>query len=352
MAKRSARTGETGVSIKDIARAAGVSHSTVSRALRDSPLVSEETRARIQALAREMGYTPDAIAQSLQAGRTFTIGVVVTSIADPFFVDVVDGVERVARPAGFSVFLNSSLNDPEQELLVIETFHRRRVDGIILASSRIGVEHAERLAQMGVPIVQVSSQADTEQDFLHSVAVDDQAGARLAVEHLLALGHRRIGYIGVTNRPRSNRRRLQGYREALRQAGVQPQEQWIHVAELHGVTPDGDVEAGRKLLPKLWEAGTTAVFCYNDMVAIGALLACHNLDIPVPTAYSVVGFDDIALTRYVVPPLTTVHQPKRRMGQLGMKMLLQLLDGEEVEPRHRTLAPELVVRESTAAPPA
>ncbi len=353
MAKSSSsksKSGDTAVSIKDIARAAGVSHSTVSRALRDSPLISPQTRARIRALAEEMGYTPDAIAQSLQAGRTFTVGVVVTSIADPFFADVVDGVESVARPAGLSVFLNASLNDPDQELLVIETFHRRRVDGIILAASRIGTEHVERLAKIRVPIVQVSNQAESDRDFLHSVAVDDRAGARLAVEHLIALGHRHIGYIGVTNRPRSNRRRLLGYQEALRAAGIEPREKWVRTAQLHGVAPEGDVQAGQMLLPTLWEAGITAVFCYNDMVAIGALLACRERAIPVPEACSVVGFDNIALTRYVFPPLTTVHQPKRTMGQIGMKMLLELVEGREVSPKHRVLPPELIVRGSTAPP--
>ncbi|MDQ7028818.1 MAG: LacI family DNA-binding transcriptional regulator [Ardenticatenia bacterium] len=350
MTKRSSRSAEASVSIKDIARAAGVSHSTVSRALRDSPLISPETRARIRALAEEMGYTPDAIAQSLQAGRTFTVGVVVTSIADPFFADVVDGVESVARPAGLSVFLNASLNDPEQELLVIETFHRRRVDGIILAASRIGTEYVERLAKIRVPIVQVSNQAESDRDFLHSVAVDDQTGARMAVEHLIALGHRRIGYIGVTNRPRSNRRRFLGYREALRAAGIAPREGWVRTAQLHGVAPDGDVQAGHMLWPTLWEAGVTAVFCYNDMVAIGALLACREHGVPVPGACSVVGFDNIALTRYVVPPLTTVHQPKRTMGQLGMQMLLELMEGKAVDVKHRVLEPQLVVRESTAPP--
>src|SRR5215469_4296324 len=138
------RMGHYGVSIADIARAAGVCHATVSRALHESPLISEATRERIQLLASEMGYTPNAIAQSLQTRQTSTIGLVVTSIADPFFGDVVKGVEEVAREGGFSVFLSASHNDPDQEMAIIETFHRRRVDGVLVASSRV-TNYKERL---------------------------------------------------------------------------------------------------------------------------------------------------------------------------------------------------------------
>ena len=336
------------VSIKDIARAAGVSHSTVSRALRGSPLVSPETRERIQRLARKMHYTPNAVAQSLQTRRTNTIGLVVTSIGDPFFVDVVKGVEEVAQQAGLSVFLNSSHNDPEREIQVVETFHRRRVDGIVVASSRVGSRYADDLARIRVPVVLVNSQAEADYEFLHLVAVDDQTGARLAVEHLLHLGHTRIGYIGVTNRPKSNRRRLAGYREALARAGVTAREEWVAIARLDRVQHEGDVEVGQRLGPRLLARGVTALFCYNDMVAIGALLGCRARGIAVPEECSVLGFDDIELTRYVTPPLTTVHQPKREMGRLAMQMLLDLLAGRPV--RDRILAPSLVLRASTAPP--
>src|SRR2546425_590213 len=183
------------ISIQDIARAAGVSHSTVSRALRDSPLISVDVRERIQHLARETGYTPNAIAQSLQTRRTNTIGLVVTSIADPFLSDVVRGVEEVTRAADFSVFLSASHNDPAQEMVVIETFRRRRVDGILVASSRITNEYKKRLAHVRVPTVLINSQAESQDDLLHWVSVDDYKGAQLAIEYLLQLGHRSIGYL-------------------------------------------------------------------------------------------------------------------------------------------------------------
>lgn len=337
------------VSIQDIAREAGVSHSTVSRALHDSPLISQAVRQRIHLLAQEMGYTPNAVAQSLKGQRTGTVGLVVTSIADPFVGRVVRGVEQVAQAAGIDVFLSVSNNDPQREMAVIEAFHRRRVDGVISAAAQIGGQHTQRLARSRIPTVLINQQADAEAGALHSVEVDDCAGARQAVDHLLAQGHRAVGYLGADNRPRSNRRRLAGYRDALSAAGSAGDERWIKVAPPERRLHSDDVADGQALLPELWQAGITAVFCYNDMIAVGALLACRELGVAVPGQLSVIGFDDIELARYVTPPLTTVHQPKLRLGELAMRMLLDLLDGRPVS--NQVLSTELIVRASTAPPP-
>jgi DNA-binding LacI/PurR family transcriptional regulator len=336
------------VSIDDIALAAGVANSTVSRALRDSPLISAEVRARIQLLAREMGYTPNGIAQSLQTRRTDSIGLVVTSIADPFFSDVVKGVEAVARPAGLSLFLSASHNDPAQEAAVIETFHRRRVDGILVASSRLSGRSAEHLARVDVPLVWLNTNAEGQPGQLHSVAVDDHLGARLAVEHLLGLGHRAIGYIGAENRPKANRRRLEGYRDALAATGVTASDSWVAVAPADDPHLPDDVAAGRELTTALLEAGVTALFCFNDLIATGALLACRERGVTVPEQLSVVGFDDIELTRYLTPPLTTVHQPKIELGSTAMGLMLDLLRGRPG--RDHLLTPVLMTRGSTAPP--
>jgi len=335
----------TRVSIKDIADAAGVTHPTVSRALNDSPLISEPTRLRIQRISKEMGYTPDAVAQSLQTRRTHIIGLVVASIGDPFFADLVEGVEKVARPAGFSVFLNSSHNDPNQEIQVIETFHRQRVDGILVASSRIGSNHIERLARINVPVVLVNSQAEGEHDFLHSIAVDDRIGARRAVEHLIELAHRRIAYIGVTNRPKSNSRRLCGYHDALEAAGIEPDHAWIRIVDLDPALEDSDVRAGKQATTQLLDSGVSALFCYNDMVAVGALLACREADVAVPDDVSIIGFDDIELARYVHPALTTVSQPKQEIGSTAMQMVVDLLEQKPVA--NQIIEPVVVKRGST-----
>ncbi len=334
------------VSIADIARVAGVSHTTVSRALRESPLISIDTRAYIQRLAREMGYTPNAIARSLQQQQTSTLGLVISSIADPFLADVVKGVEEVARVAKFSILLGTSHNDPEQEMAVIETFHQRRVDGILIESSRITPSYNDRLAALRIPTVLINSQADVPSDIVHWVSVDDYRGAQLAVEHVLQLGHRCIGYLGVSNRPRSNRHRLRGYQDALTAAGVSLRDEWVIVAPGTETLHEEDVTVGQTWLFDLLNTGITAVFCYNDMVAISLLMACHTHGIAVPQQLSIVGFDDIALASCVAPTLTTVQQPKVQLGHIATQMMLDLLRMEPVE--NHILSPTLIVRASIA----
>jgi len=327
------------VTIKDIAKAAGVSHTTVSRALKDNPAISPETRERIRALAREMGYTPSAVAQSMRAQRTHTVGMVVTTIADPFVVQVVEGVESVAQQAGLSVFLCTSHDDPEREIDVVETLHRRRVDVIIVTSSRVGSLYTEQLDKIRVPIVLINNQSEGQ--YLYSVAADDVQGAQLAVEHLLGLGHRRIGYVGTARRPKSSERRLAGYQRALTQAGIEPEP-----ALIPPPVAQEDIKRGEEALVHLLTIGATAIFCYNDLIAIGMMAACRRRGIVVPQQLSVVGFDDIEPTVYVSPCLTTVNQPRLRLGQQAMNMALDLLNNQDV--RDQLLPCKLVVRESTA----
>jgi LacI family transcriptional regulator/LacI family repressor for deo operon, udp, cdd, tsx, nupC, and nupG len=326
------------VTIKDIAKAAGVSHTTVSRALNGNPAISAETTTRIRNLAQQMGYTPSAVAQSLLSQQTWTIGMVITTIADPFVAQVVQGVEQVAQAADYSVFLTSSHNNPQQELAVVETLQRRRVDAIIVTSSRVGSLYSSQLDQIQVPIVLINNQEEGE--YLRSVAVDDEQGSQLAVEHLIALGHRRIGYIGTNNRPGSNRRRIAGYKAALRAAGIDFDPDFII-----NPTAQADLDRGQAGLSLYHSLRATAIFCYNDLMAIGLLMACRQHGVVVPDHLSVVGFDDIEAAQYVSPPLTTVSQPRLKLGQLAMKMTLDLLGKEDVH--DLVLACELVVRKSS-----
>jgi DNA-binding LacI/PurR family transcriptional regulator len=328
------------VTIKDIAKVAGVSHTTVSRALKGHYSIGAETTARIRKLAKEMGYIPSAVAQSLLSQRTQTIGMVITTTADPFSAQIVGGVEQIAQTAGYSVFLSSSHNNSEQEMAVVETFQRRRVDAIIVTSSRAGSLYSSRLDQIQIPIVLINNQE--EGDYLYSVAVDDVHAAQLAVEHLIALGHCRIAYVGAPNRPKSNRRRLAGYRAALEQAGLTPDP-----ALILSPVADNDLERGQSALTLLGAAKATSVFCYNDVTAIGLLTACRENGITVPQELSVIGFDDIEPALYVTPPLTTIRQPRLKLGQLAMTMVLNLLEGKEVQ--DQLLTCELIVRESTSA---
>ena len=338
------------VSIQDVAHAAGVSHTTVSRALRDSPLISAEVRQKIHKLAQEMGYIPNAVAQSLRGQRTNTIGLVVTTIADPFVGRVVRGIEEVAQKFHLTLILSVSDNDPDREVAVIENLHRRRVDGIIIAAAQLTGQHEKSLAGIHVPTVLINHQAEELFEHLHSVSVDDYSGAVQAVEHLTQEGHRAIGYLGAGNRARSNRARMQGYRDALAAAGIEASTEWVRTAPSEHRYHSDDVRAGQQLLPELIAAGVTAVFCFNDMVAVGALLACRALGVAVPDQLSLVGFDDNELAQFVTPPLSTVHQPKLRLGQMAMEMLLDLLDDHPVQ--DHVLPTELVIRGSSGAAPA
>jgi LacI family transcriptional regulator len=332
------------ISIEDIARKAGVSHSTVSRALRDSSLISSKVREEIKKLAQEMNYVPNAIAQSLQNQRTYTVGVVVTSIADPFFGELVEGIEQVARDAGLNVLLSASHGDFEQEIAAIENFHYRRVDGILIADSRISKQYTQQLTQFTVPTVLINIETEAHSKTFHSVAIDDRLGGILAVKHLIELGHTDIGYLGVGDGSKAAQQRLEGYQMAFTQAGLPQNPDWEAIFNKEYTTIN-DIDIGQKMLSQLVEAGVTGIFCYNDMVAVGALLACKELNISVPEDLSLVGFDNIALTNYVTPPLTTISQRMVEMGNAAMTMLLELLQGKTVE--NLLLSPFLVKRGST-----
>jgi len=327
-------------SIKDIARLARVSHPTVSRALRGSPKVRPETAARIRKIAEEAGYRPSAAARSLVMGRSLTVGVVVTNIADPFVAGVVSGIEDLAEQHGYSVFLADSNSDPEREVRVVRSFEERRVDGIIVTSSRVGALYVPVMEQMHVPVVLLNNQHPSE--FANSVVIDNVEASFAATRHLTQLGHRRIAYIGDRFGHQSDTDRLAGYRRAVEQSGTE------FAAELvvHG---DGKPEGGEQAMSQLLELPNppTAVFCYNDMSALGALRQIRARGLRIPQDVSVVGFDDLFFDVYLDPPLTTVRQPMRQMGHMAMETLLQILGGEQHT--HNVKVPgELIIRGSTA----
>jgi DNA-binding LacI/PurR family transcriptional regulator len=328
-------------SIKDIARLARVSHSTVSRALQNSPLVNARTAERIRQIAHDSGYRASAVARGLVTQRTRTIGLVVTTIADPFASEVVSGIEQAANDRGYSVFLADSNADPGREKKVVQSFAERRVDGIIVTSSRVGALYLPLLSEMMVPIVLVNDQHPGA--FAHSVMIGNLEGSRAAAKHLVGLGHRRIAYLGDQFGYQSDIERFAGYREALDAADIP----FLPELVVHG---DGKPEAAMRAMDKLLTLPDrpTAVCCYNDMSALGAMRSIRLHGLRVPEDISVVGFDDLFLASYTQPPLTTVRQPMRRMGQLAMESLFKLMSGEESAIKIKVDA-ELIVRESTAS---
>jgi DNA-binding LacI/PurR family transcriptional regulator len=327
-------------SIKDLARLANVSHSTVSRALSHNPLVKQETAERIQRLAEEQGYRASAAARSLVTSRTATVGVVVTNIADPFAAEVVGGIEEAALERDYSVFLANSNAEPEREVKVVRSFEERRVDGIIVTSSRVGSLYAELLSRTQVPIVLLNNQHPGE--FLHSIMISNTVASTGAVAHLIGLGHTRIAYIGDRFGRESDSERFAGYCAALESAGIAPEASYV----VHG---DGRPEGGEHAMRCLLDlaAPPTAVFCYNDMTALGAMRSIREAGLRIPSDVSVVGFDDLFLALFTDPPLTTVRQPMRRMGRMAMEALLELIGGCVFESDIKVPG-ELIIRGSTA----
>jgi DNA-binding LacI/PurR family transcriptional regulator len=330
-------------SIKDIARLARVSHPTVSRALQNSPLVNAETAAKIRKIAEEQGYRASAVARGLVTRRTRTIGLVVTTADDPFSSAVACGVEETANDHRYAVILANSHADPERERRMVEELAERRVDGIIVASSRVGALYLPLFKELEVPIVLVNDQYRGE--FVHSVTIANQEGTRAATEHLIALGHRRIAYLGDRNGYQSDAARLAGYKAALAREGIGFAPELV-------VAGDGRPEEAIEGMHELLRLNTppTAVCCYNDMTALGAMRAIRARRLRVPEDISVTGFDDLFFAAYLAPALTTVRQPMRQMGQMAMENLFKLMSGQESVAQVK-LEAELIVRGSTGKPP-
>jgi DNA-binding LacI/PurR family transcriptional regulator len=335
------------VSIKDIAKAAGVSHSTVSRALSDSPLVSDQTKARVQHLAQEMGYSPNTLARSLVTRQTYSVGVVVTTIADPFIAEVVQGIEATAHDHGYTVILCNSGAEPQREIAAVEMLRSKRVDGVIVTSSRVGALYLHHLERIGVPIVLINNHNEQSGRYTFTVTVDNCHGGHQATKHLIELGHRRIAYITAPADHSSDRDRMVGYSQALADEGIESDPTLI-------IPGNGRAEGGERALEAVVALGSlpNAVFCYNDMTAIGLISAARRAGLAVPDDIAVVGFDDIPFASYSYPPLTTIAQPKIEMGQLAMKMALSLMamdteNDEKEELANIVVQGKLIVRAST-----
>jgi DNA-binding LacI/PurR family transcriptional regulator len=326
-------------SIKDIARLARVSHPTVSRALQNSPLVNAKTAEKIRRIARESGYRASAVARGLVTRQTRTIGLVVTTIADPFTSEVVSGIEQTAHDHGYCVFLADSNADPEREKKIVQSFAEQRVDGIIVTSSRVGALYLPLLSEMMVPIVLVNDQHPGA--FVHSIMICNQEGTRAVAEHLIGLGHARIAYLGDRFGYQSDAERFAGYCDALGAAGIPLHPELV-------VRGDGKPAAAVVAMNQLLALTNppTAVCCYNDMTALGAMRSIRMHGLHVPEDISVAGFDDLFIASYTDPLLTTVRQPMRRMGSLAMENLFKLISGEESVVKIK-VKPELIVREST-----
>jgi DNA-binding LacI/PurR family transcriptional regulator len=333
--------------IKDIAKKLNISHSTVSRALNGSPLISQPTAEKIRKTAAEMGYLHSAAARSLKTNRSQALGVIVSNIDDPFFGEILQGIEEIAQQNGYSLFMAASQRDSEKEKFIVQDMRERRVDGVIICSAVFSAEQSNQLSKYGVPIVVVNNQS--AEAYRYSIYHDDIDGSRQLTRHLIELGHTRIAYLGNASAGRTNIDRAQGYEQELMAHGLRVIPEYRFDAT--GNHPLNGME-GVKTFLALPER-PSAIVCYNDMIATGALKGLQEAGIRVPEDISVTGFDNIVFSAFTQPALTTFDQPKRYIGSEAARLLLKLLDtqGEEQqssEPVVQTLRGKLLVRQSTA----
>jgi DNA-binding LacI/PurR family transcriptional regulator len=332
------------VRLKDIAERAAVSVMTVSKALRDEPDVSAATKARIKLMAQEMGYVPDSTAQGLRTRTTKLFGLLIPSTADPVYARIVVAIEERAHELGYDVMLMHSLNSIEREEYCVRRLLSRRVDGLFIAPVyRMEPEARvyQELLHRRVPTVLLGQVARFCSQFT-SVHVDDLLGSYVATQHLLQLGHRQIAYLAGPLAAPWAQERFEGYRRALREAGSDVDDRMVFQA---GSTVEDGERAALQMLNE--SCRMTAVQAANDLVAIGCADTLLNQGVRIPQNLSVIGFGNIVTSEFFRVPLSTVSQPKFRLGTAAVETMIQLIKGQKAESKR--LPAELIARASTAA---
>lgn len=326
--------------MEDVAERAGVSRALVSLVMNNSPQVSEEKRRSVLRAARELGYRPNLVARNLAQQRTHTIGVLVDDLRNPFFGEVVDGIEAEAAEHGFRVIILNGHRDARREVEAIETFLQLQVEAMALVGPRVAEDD---LGEIGTAAPCVIVATGAAHPGIDTIATDGRRGSELAVEHLAALGHTRIVHLdGGANVSAAERR--SGYRSGMHSAGV---------GHLIDIRPAGDDETDALAVIDALLAESdppTAIFAFNDLLAAGALNRLDDAGVAVPGDVSLIGFDNTFISALRHLSLTTVNQPTLAMGRLAVETLLRRLSDGSDGPVHHTLQPELVVRGTTGPP--
>jgi len=334
-------------SIKDVAALAGVSFTTVSHVLNETRHVSEETRRKVMAAVEQLGYRPNAGARMMRKSGSKLVGVLVPTVLNPFFAELVVGIEERCRLAGYSVFLCNSDDTPELQHQYLSRLLEYRVDGLLISSAKedetlVGMVNAASLPVVTMNHAFPGLKADM-------VSENNREGARLAVGHLLELGHRRIACISGPAGLEFARERTEGWRSMLRDAGIVPNEDLLVEGDF---SSQGGYEAACRLLHNFEDGqAPTAIFAGNDMMAIGALRAAAELGLNVPKQLSIIGFDDIDLSRYVSPALTTVGCSIKKLGNEAARVLIERIAQPDAPHNEVVMTHFLALRDSTAPPP-
>ena len=331
--------------IKDVALQAGVSVTTVSHVVNGTRFVSETARQRVEEAVRELGYVPSAVARSLKHNTTRTFGMVIPNNSNPYFAEIIRGVEDRCFAAGYNVILCNSNDDPQRQAAYLRVLAEKRIDGLVFVASGSDAVVRATLCDIRIPLVLLDREVAGMPN-CDLVEVNHTVGGELATRHLLDLGHPRVACIsGPPGLSPSSQRRA-GWKQALEEAQVDRKETDLARGDF---TARGGYLAMQVLLKR--KPRPTAVFVCNDLMAFGALTAAREAGVAVPEQLSIVGFDDIDLAAFSAPPLTTVAQPKLQIGTLAAELLLERVDAGRSEGRRAILDPELKIRGSTAAYP-
>jgi LacI family transcriptional regulator len=334
--------------IADVAQTAGVSKSTVSRVLSGSAdYMRPDTQARVEQAIAELGYRPSSVARSLTSKRTYTAALLVSDVGNPFYPEVIHGVEDVALAHGYDVFLCNTNYDTARGLTFVRSLVDKQVDGVLIMSSSVSDEWLDELARHAIPTVVLDWDLPNPPPTLGIIGVDYEPGIRAAVDHLLALGHTRFAHVSGPLHLRTSHLRRDAFLQALARRDIAPNQI---------VTIEGNlrIDGGRAALADLLALPQppTAVFTANDMMAMGLVRAARGRGLRVPQDMSVVGLDDVWLVADMEPPLTTVALPRYEIGQIAMQMLLNLLEDlpQPAASHFRQVETCLVQRDSTAVP--
>lgn len=325
------------ITISDVAHQAGVSKQTVSRVINNRPDVAPETRKKIKALIKAMGYEPDPIARSMK-GNTHTIGCITPNLSDYNFSAIVQAAQSEARKNGYFIITANAETDYDVPPLLKEMLNRR-VDGLLVINPRDDNRHLhlKPLYETGYPMVYIKN--TPAEDQVSAVCLDDEAGGYLATQYLLSLGHKSIVIILGRENEECTQKRLTGYMNALREADLETDQRLI----IHG---DWSAESGQNAIKKFldYQVEFSAVFAQNDRMALGAISTLREVGYHIPDDVSVIGYDNLPLTAYYDPALTTIHQPFEKFGQIGVQLLLEAINNPDISIKTIELDPSLIIR--------
>lgn len=331
------------VTIRDVANRAGVSQSTVSHVLNKTRVVEEATRQKVLKAVEELGYRPSQVARSLISKRTKTAGLLISDVSNPFYPDVILGVEEIAFTEDYSIFLCNTNYDLERGLKLVQSLVDKSVDGILFMSSSMSLQMVQEAVENQIHAVVLDWEDSHLQEMAATITINFESGIQQAIRHLVEGGHQRIAHVSGPLSLWTAQVRKQCFLKALEQNGLDPQQAIIIEGDLR-------IEGGQKTFEQLWQLNPrpTAVFAANDLMALGLVWAARNSGLDLPRDLSVIGLDDIDLASKVSPSLSTIALPRREIGKMAMQMLLEMIrNGKEAAKSRITVDTTFVLRQST-----